>query len=40
MRGGLTYTEAMNTSREDREIIGKVTEENIENVKKTNLPLL
>ena len=38
MRGGLTLEEAYWTSPEDREVMGKLIEENIENTKKTNLP--
>ena len=37
MRGGLTYTEAMNLSHGEREIIGKLVKENLETTKKTGL---
>ena len=38
MRGGLTYTEAMNLSKEEREIIAKIIEDNLEATKKSGLP--
>ena len=38
MRGGLTYTEAMNISPKEREIIGKIVKENLETTKKSGLP--
>lgn len=38
MRGGLNYTEAMNLSRSEREIISKLVEDNLEITKKTGLP--
>ncbi len=40
MRGGLSYNEAYQVAPQDREIIYKLIEENMENVKKTKLPLL
>tara|TARA_B100000519_G_C13945773_1_gene298320 strand:- start:243 stop:419 length:177 start_codon:yes stop_codon:yes gene_type:complete len=40
MRGGLTLNEAYQLSPEDRTLMYKVVEENIENVKKTKMPLL
>lgn len=38
MRGGLSYEEAFYLGPEDREIISKIVEENIEITKKTQLP--
>ena len=38
MRGGVTYTEAMNMSLTEREIIGSIVKENLETTKKTHLP--
>ena len=38
MRGGMTLTEAYETSPEDREIIGKLITDNLETAKKTNQP--
>lgn len=38
MRGGLTLDEAYASAPEDREVMGKLIEENIETTKKTNLP--
>lgn len=38
MRGGITYTEAMNISPKEREIIGKIVKENLETTKKSGLP--
>jgi len=38
MRGGLTYTEAMNLNFQEREIIGKLIKENLETTKKSGLP--
>jgi len=38
MRGGLSYEEAFYLGVEEREIIAKVVEENIEITKKTQLP--
>jgi hypothetical protein len=38
MRGGLTLTEAYNTDPEDRELIGKLIESNLETTNKTKLP--
>jgi hypothetical protein len=40
MRGGVTYSECIMMGREDREIVADIIKDNIENVKKTNLPLL
>jgi hypothetical protein len=38
MRGGLTLTEAYDTDPEDRELIGKLIESNLETTNKTKLP--
>lgn len=38
MRGGLSLTEAYETSPEDREVLMKLIEENLETAKKTNQP--
>ena len=38
MRGGLTYTEAMNLSPRERDMIGKIVKENLEATKKSGLP--
>lgn len=38
MRGGLTYEEAFYMGPEDREIVGKIVEENLETTKKTQMP--
>jgi hypothetical protein len=38
MRGGLTYTEAMNLSHSEREIVSDIIKENLETTKKSGLP--
>ena len=38
MRGGLTYTEAMNLSHKERESIGGLIKENLDTTKKSGLP--
>ena len=38
MRGGLTYTEVMNLSHGEREIVSKIIKENLETTKKSGLP--
>lgn len=38
MRGGLSYTEAHETTPEDREVMSKLIEENLETAKKTQQP--
>lgn len=38
MRGGLGYDEAYALGYEEREIISKVVEENLETTKKTQMP--
>jgi hypothetical protein len=35
---GLSYSEGMTLSYEDREIVGEIIKENLETTKKTNLP--
>ncbi len=38
MRGGLTYSEGMNLSSQEREIINAIVKENLETTKKSGLP--
>jgi hypothetical protein len=38
MRGGLTYTEAMNLGHQERELISKLVKDNMETTKKSGLP--
>jgi hypothetical protein len=38
MRGGLSYTESMDLSFTEREIIGKIIKEHIETTKESGLP--
>jgi hypothetical protein len=38
MRGGLTYTEAMNLSHGEREIVSEIIKDNLETTKKSGLP--
>ena len=38
MRGGISYTDVLNLSTDERESISKLIEENLETTKKTNLP--
>lgn len=38
MRGGMSLTEAYETSPEDREVLVKLINENLETAKKTNQP--
>ena len=38
MRGGLTYTEAMNLRHGEREIVSKIIKDNLETTKKSGLP--
>ena len=38
MRGGVTYTEAMDLGYEDRVIIGKIIESNLSTTKESGLP--
>jgi hypothetical protein len=38
MRGGLSYSEGMNMSSREREIINTIIKENLETTKKSGLP--
>jgi hypothetical protein len=38
MRGGISYSEAMHLSYEDRELISDMVKDNMETTKKTGLP--
>ena len=38
MRGGVTWQEALNLSRDEREIVQKLVKENMETTKKTGHP--
>lgn len=38
MRGGLSYTEAMNLSMDERKIINDIIKENLETTKKSKMP--
>jgi hypothetical protein len=38
MRGGITYTEVMLLSPNERDMIGKIVKENLETTKKSGLP--
>lgn len=38
MRGGLSYTEAMNLSMDERKIINEIIKENLETTKKSKMP--
>jgi hypothetical protein len=38
MRGGLSYNDSMLLSEQEREIIGKIIEDNMETTKKSGLP--
>ena len=38
MRGGVSYSEAMNMSMKERDIIGKIVSDNMETTKKSGLP--
>jgi len=38
MRGGLTYSEAMNLGNQEREIVSKIIKDNMETTKKSGLP--
>jgi hypothetical protein len=38
MRGGLTFTEAMNLGYQEREIVGRLIKDNLETTKKSGLP--
>jgi hypothetical protein len=39
MRGGLSYEDAMILSREEREIISEIIKDNLENTKKSGMPM-
>lgn len=38
MRGGITYTDVLNLSIDEREAVTKLIEDNLETTKKSNLP--
>lgn len=38
MRGGVSYTDMLNMSREENEMISSLIEENLETTKKSKLP--
>jgi hypothetical protein len=38
MRGGLSYSESMNLSRDERNIINDIIKDNLETTKKTKMP--
>ncbi len=38
MRGGVTYSEAMNMSSKERDIINSIIKDNLETTKKSGLP--
>lgn len=38
MRGGITFSEAMDLGLEERELIGKIIKDNMETTKKSGLP--
>ena len=38
MRGGITYTEAMNMSMDEREALGSIIKENLKTTKESGLP--
>jgi hypothetical protein len=38
MRGGLSYSEGMNMSSHEREIVNNIIKENLETTKKSGLP--
>lgn len=38
MRGGISYTDVLNLSAQERESISKIIEDNLETTKKSNLP--
>ena len=38
MRGGLTYEDVLNLSPTEREMVGKLIEENLETTQKSKLP--
>lgn len=40
MRGSISYTDILNLSNKEREMIAKLIEENMETTKKTNIPFI
>lgn len=38
MRGGITYTEAMDMSVEERQLINELVKENLETTRKSGMP--
>lgn len=38
MRGGVSYTDILNMSSREREVISKIIEDNLETTKKSQLP--
>lgn len=40
MRGGLSYSDALNLSLEERGVVNEIIKENIENTKKSGMPML
>lgn len=38
MRGGITFSEAMDLGLEERELIGKIIKDNMETTKKSGMP--
>ena len=40
MRGGISYSEAMQLSTSERKIIGDIISDNLETTKKTGLPFV
>lgn len=38
MRGGISYEQALQLSKSERDIIGKIIKENMETTKKSGLP--
>lgn len=38
MRGGITYDQIMNLSVRERDLIGKIIEDNLETTNKTRMP--
>jgi hypothetical protein len=38
MRGGLSYSEGMNLSSQERELVNSIVKENLETTKKSGLP--
>jgi hypothetical protein len=40
MRGSISYTDVLNLSSVERELIKKIIEDNVETTKKTNIPFI